>query len=190
MVQAREEARGIVSAAEQEAARIHQERQEAAEIDAKRRSDAVLATVAVEIARFRLARAEEWLQSIHDQARDRLRTHLGYDFGVVMTRLAAEALGHMSGEAFVIRLAPVNERMIGNEILDGIRSQTKKHGIDLQVITDPALKDDSVVIEDREKHQSWNISLEVRLERLWPEVRRQIAVQAGVVEEENRKRGA
>ncbi len=181
LAQAQAEAHALVVAAEQEASRIHREKQVVSESEAKRRSEAILATVAVEIARLRLAHAEDQLGKIREGARDRLRKRLGYDFGTVMAHLAADALGRMNGVDFAMRLAPADEHMIGNGMANEIQRQINKASLHLEVIADPALKEGNVLLEDMERRQLWDISLEARLERLWPEVRQQIAVQAGLM---------
>jgi hypothetical protein len=52
---------------------------------------------------------------------------------------------------------------------------------------DPSAKKGEWILQDEEGRQIWELGLEARLERLWPELRRQIAAQCGLVAQEEEK---
>lgn len=174
LCRARERAEAILAKAEREAAQIRQERMRAAQAEAARKAEAILATIAVETSRARSARIEELLQAIHLQAHDRLRARSGFDFRKAIAGLAVEALRQMAGEAFRLRLSVADHRAFGSALVDAIHQQSRRSNPALRTVADPDLRDGEVMLETEEGSQVWNLGLEARLERCWPELRRQI----------------
>ena len=181
--QARQEAGAVVAKAEKEAEQFRRERLGAARAEAKRRAEAILATLPVEAGRLRSAGIEQLLQAIHDGAREQLQRRAGSDYRVTVVRLSAEALGQMVGESFRLRLSAAHQPALANGLVDEIRRCSSRSTLALQLVADANLKDGDVLIEDECGRQVWNLSLEARLERCWPELRRQIAAQADFMEQ-------
>lgn len=179
---ARETGGALTAKAEREAEQARKEKMDAARAEAKRRQEAILATVSVGTSRMRLARIEELLREIHDRARQRLQNSDGLERRQALAGLAARALGSMAGNRFVMRLAGVDFRLLGNGLADEVRRRGLRPGIELRVEAGSEIKGGSCVLLDEEGRQMWDIGLEARLERLWPELRRQIAAQVGLVE--------
>lgn len=173
--QARQKAAAIVAKAEQEAEQHRRERLDTARAEANRRAEAILATVAVETNRLRSARVEQSLQAIHDRARQHLRTRSGLDYPETVARLSAEALNQMAGDSFRLRFSAANRNALGNGLIESIRSRVGRSSLVLELIADSTLKDGDVVLEDAARRQVWNLSLDARLTRCWPALRRQIA---------------
>lgn len=175
---ARREAEDIVVKARGESERFRKERLDAARAEAARRGDAILATVSVEAGRVRALRIEELLRTIHDQAQERFGTRSGFDFRETVVRLSSGALQQMDGETFRLRLSVQDCQVCGDGLAADIRKLSDHPALVLQILADSTLKDGEVLIEDEAGRQVWNVSLDARLERCWPELRRQIAAQA------------
>ncbi len=180
---ARREAEAIVAKADTEAQRFRKERLEAAKAEAKRRVGAILATVPVEAGRLRSARIEELLEAIHDSAREHLQTRAGPDYRETVARLCVEALRQMSGDTFRLRLSAAHDGALGLGLPETVQSRSGRSRLTVQLVVDANLKDGDVLIEDEGGRQVWNLSLDTRLERCWPELRRQIAAQAGFMQQ-------
>ncbi len=180
---ARQAAEAAVAKAEKEAQEFRGERMRAAEVEATRRIEAILATVPVEAGRLRSARIEELLQAVHDRVRERLRARSGFDFREVMAGLSAEALRQMAGDAFRLRISTADHRVVGGAFVEEIRKRSGRTSLQMQLVADSTLKDGDVRLEDDAGRQVWNLGLEARLERCWPELRRQIAAQTGIVDQ-------
>jgi len=180
---ARQKAESILAEAEKEAAQLRADRMEAARAEARRRTEAILATVCVEAGRIRSARIEGLLQAIHDRARDELGARNGFDFPKVIAVLAAEALGQMAGDAFELRLSQADHDALGRELTDEIRNRSNRSNSKLRLVADSNLNRGGLWLGDETGRQAWNLSLEARLERCWPELRRQIAARAAIGEQ-------
>ena len=179
---ANHEAEAIVGKAEQAADQFRVERLEAARAEAKRRTEAILATVPVEAGRMRSARIEEFLDAIRHRASAQLHRRTGFDFRATLTRLAAEALTQMAGDTFSLRLSAADHRALGKGVAQETQSRSGRPNLSLQLVVDSGLKEGEVLIEDQAGRQVWDLSLEARLNRCWPELRRQIATQAAMLE--------
>jgi vacuolar-type H+-ATPase subunit E/Vma4 len=184
---ARQEAEELLARAQREAAQARGVQLAAAQLEAKQRTEAILATVAVEVGRLRAVRVEEILQSIHDAARDRLRAKTGLDLRQGIVGLATEALGQMQGDSFLLKLPPKVRSALGDGLVEEIRRCSTRPAFALQVVEDANRAAGDVVIEDQGGRQSWNIGLEARLERCWPELRRQIVAHLPFVEPGNKE---
>ncbi|HRZ35613.1 MAG TPA: V-type ATP synthase subunit E [Candidatus Paceibacterota bacterium] len=179
---ARQKAEVILAEAEKEAEQLRADRMEAARAEVRRRTEAILATVCVEAGRMRSARIEDALQAIHDRARDELRARSGFDFPKVIAGLATEALGQMAGDAFELRLSRADRDALGRELVDEIRSGSSRSNLTIRLVADSNLNRGGLWLEDDTGRQAWNLSLEARLDRCWPGLRRQIAARAGIGE--------
>ncbi|MBM3887920.1 MAG: hypothetical protein FJ388_02215 [Verrucomicrobia bacterium] len=175
---ARQEAAALLEKAAAEAEQTRQARLELARAEAARRTEAILATVSVEVGRLRSARVEALLQTIYEQARRRLEARRGLATRESVIALAAEALQRMAGEAFVIKLSATDRRAFGDGLAAELQRRVGRSPLRLTVVEDPAVTDGGVVVEDVESRQVWDNRLRARLDRLWPELRQQIAAHA------------
>ena len=182
---AKQEAEAFLNSAAVEADQARQKILEEAEAEGSRRRELILATVPVEKGRLLAARVEALLDSIYDEARQRLRAHEGFDYDEVVISLSSQAIRQMTGNKFVVRLSGKKPALADDSLAEEIaRRDGRSLRITISHSENPA--GDGVIIEDGEAHQVWDNRLLKRLERLWPELRRQIALQASLV----RKPGA
>jgi hypothetical protein len=87
----------------------------------------------------------------------------------------------MGEVGFVVKLSVENRRVLGEELAEAIRHRAGRTPLTLTISEEPAITDGSVIIQDVEGRQWWNVGLVARLDRLWPELRRQIAARASLV---------
>lgn len=180
VARARQEAQDLLDQARAQADAARRKRVEAAQAEAARRGDLLLARVPVEIGRRRSTRAESLLQSVHDDARARLLARDGFDYRDALVALAADAIGRMAGDAFVAGLSPDDYRRHADGIADDIVRAAGRPSARLTIVEDPAITDGGVVLRDGQGYQAWDNRLLARLERLWPDLRLQVAIQAGL----------
>ena len=176
MSQARQEAEALLAGAAAESDKLRQKQLDQARAEATRRRDLILATVPIETGRRRAARVEVLLESVHDDVRRRLMARDGFEYRKTVAALAAEAVKQMHGSAFIVKLSAADRAAFGDELARDI-SRHVGRSLNLTVSNDAALKDSGPIIEDPEGRQLWDNRLLARLERLWPELRRQIAMQ-------------
>ncbi len=147
-----------------------------AQAEANRRAELVLATLPVEAGRLRSARLEALLESIVQQARQHLLSHEGFDYRKAIITLAAEALSKMAGERFIMLFASADRAAFGDGIGQEIRQLLGRATLDLTVAVDPTLEaGGGIVIRDVSGRLVWDNRPISRLQRLWPELRRQVA---------------
>ena len=175
---AREAADQSVAAAEQAAAQLLEEKLAWARAEAQRRADAMLAAALVESTRMRSARTEDLLQGFYDKALEQLRSRNGAAGREVIVALTTEALTRMAGDAFVLRLSTHDLAALGGGLSEEIRQRAAQPLLNLEVSEDPSAANGDWILQDREGRQLWELGLETRLERLWPQLRRQVAVHA------------
>jgi vacuolar-type H+-ATPase subunit E/Vma4 len=179
---AREEAASIRAWAATEAQNVREERLKQARGEGACWTELALAIVPVEAVRRRVARIEVLLQAIYDEARRRLAAGEGFDRRNVLVALAAEGLARMAGETFVVKMAAQDRASLGEGLADAIRSQAGRTPLTISLADDPAIAaGGGVIVQDCEGRQVWDARLLVRLDRLWPEVRQQLAANTGLV---------
>ena len=86
----------------------------------------------------------------------------------------------MAGDAFVVKLSEAEQTILG----DGLAGEiTRRVGrpVNINILYVEDITGGGVVIEDAEARQVWDNRLLKKLERLWPELRQQIAVEASFV---------
>jgi V/A-type H+-transporting ATPase subunit E len=177
---ARQEAEGFLAKAAADAEQMRREKLDQARKEADRRSELILSTVPVETARLRAARIEELLGSVQDDARRRLIDHRGFDYREAVIGLAAGAIRRMGGDGFIVRLSEADGALIG----DGAAGEIERRAgrpVRITLSLEQTMTGGGVVVEDGAGRQVWDNRLATRLERLWPEMRRHIAVEAGFV---------
>jgi vacuolar-type H+-ATPase subunit E/Vma4 len=179
--QARAAATALLAQGTKEADQARQERIEQASVEAARQTDLVLATVPVEAGRARSARVEALLGGVCEDVRRRLQAPAGLDYRETLTHLAAEAISRMSGEDFELKLAPGDPVALGDGLVAAITSRAGRAPLRIRLSEDPAITGGGLVIQDAEGRQVWDNRLEARLQRLWPELRRQIAIETSLL---------
>jgi vacuolar-type H+-ATPase subunit E/Vma4 len=180
IVRARRNAEVIVTNATAEADRIRQERLDQAHVEASRRSGLILDTISVETGRLRAARIEALLESVNEEARQRLAAREGFEYRETIIALASYAINRMAGAEFVVKLSKAEQTILDDGLAEEItRRVGRPVNITISHVED--VTGDGVVIEDAEARQVWDNRLLKKLERLWPELRQQIAVEASFV---------
>jgi len=186
---AQREAESLLAAATAEADKIRREKLEAARAEGARRSELMLATVPVEAGRLRAARIEAILENIREAARHQLLSR-HFDSRETVIALAAEALRRMPGTDFVLKLSAADHAAFGDKLAGEICQRAGRSPLKLAVAADPTVTDGGVMVQDAAALRLWDNRLLSRLERLWPELRRQIAMRTALVEKNEPAGGA
>lgn len=174
---ARDAARQALEEAEQTAKKMVEEKLNAAHAEGERRTESILATVKVESTRMRAEKTEEVLQSIHDQALERLRQRDGPDHESFAI-LTAQALSRMKGHSFVLRVSSHDLAALGEGPAQEIAQRLGNSDLHLEIRADPSIAKGRWLLQDEEGRQLWELGHEARLERLWTELRRFVAAEA------------
>lgn len=178
---ARKAAEDLLAKAAAEAAKVRQERLDQARGEAARRKELILATVSVESGRLRAARAEALLDSIHETVRQWLASRDRVEYREILVRLAVEALNRMAGDSFVVKLSVADQGLFGTGLADEIRRRAGRSPLNIGVTGDSAITENGVIVADAEGRQVWDNRLPARLQRLWPELRRLVAVNTSLL---------
>lgn len=181
---AKTEAETILATASAEAEKIRRERRDQAQAEAARRKELILATVAVETGRLRSARVETLLESVREEIRRRLLAR-NFVARETIIALATEAVRRMPGIEFVLKISAADHAVFGNELAGEIARCVGRSPLNLTISADPAMSDSGVIVQTADGFHFWDNRLLSRLERLWPELRRQIAIRASLVGESN-----
>ena len=179
---AQQESESLLAAAKAEAEKIHREKLDAARAEAARRSELMLATILVETGRLRSARVESILENIREEARRRLVAR-NFDYHETVIALAAEAIRRMPGSDFVLKISAADHAAFGDKLAGEISQRAGRSPLNLNISADAAMVGGGVVVQSADGFQVWDNSLPARLDRLWPELRRQIALRNGLVGE-------
>jgi vacuolar-type H+-ATPase subunit E/Vma4 len=179
---ARAEMEAVLAAANAEAEKARTDQHSAARTEAARRREMILATVAVESGRLRSGRVEALLESIHEEIRHRLQAS-DFDVHETAIALAAEAIRQMPGTDFVVKLSVAGHASSGGSLADEIARRVGRSPLNLTISADPSITGGGVIVEDADGLRIWDNRLMSRLERLWPELRRQIARQTALAGE-------
>jgi vacuolar-type H+-ATPase subunit E/Vma4 len=193
LAQARRQSEEILQAAQQQAAlllaqaategqKAHEAILNDARAEASQKAESILATIPIETGRLRAARIESLLESVGDEVRRRLRAHEGFDFRKTIATLAAAAARRMTGSRLLVKVAAGQGLRLEDLAID-IARQAGCSTETLIISEDPDLKDGGPIIASAAGNELWDNGLPARLSRLWPELRRQIAVCAGLVSE-------
>ncbi|MCX5817701.1 MAG: V-type ATP synthase subunit E [Proteobacteria bacterium] len=180
VIRARRDAEVFLTGAVAEADRVRQERLDQARAEAARQSALILATVPVETGRLRAARIEALLESVYWEVHQRLLAREGFEYRETVIALASHAIIQMAGVDFVVKLSEEDHTILGDGLAGEIAHRVGRP-VSIVVLQEPGIMGGGVVVEDAEARQVWDNRLAKRLERLWPELRRQIAVQASFV---------
>ena len=185
---AQQESSLVLTAATTEAEKIRREKLASARAEAARRCELMLATIPVETGRLQSARLETILESIHEEARHQLLAR-NFDGHETFVALAAEAIRRMPGTNFVLTISAADHAAFGDKLAGEICQRAGRSPLNLAISADPALTDGGVIVQDTAGIWIWDNQLLSRLERLWPELRRQIAMQTSLVGKNEPKAG-
>lgn len=177
---ATEDAERFLSAAALEADQVRQEVLDHGRREADRRRELVLAAIPVETGRLRAARLEALLESVYQDVRQSLLNHKGFSYREALISLAAHAICRMAGETFVVRVSEGDRTMLGNGLSEEIERRVGRSVI-INISYEQSAPGAGVVVEDGEGRQVWDNRFIKRLDRLWPELRRRIAIQTSLV---------
>lgn len=179
---ASEEAARLLAAASDESRRMFDEIIDAGRAEALRRREVIEATIAVETGRLYTGRVESLLQSLREAARQRLMSRDGLPYRDILAGLAARAIGRMSGQAFVLTFSESDRPLLDDGFLEEVARRVGRPGLHITYSFDSAIVAGGVCIETADSSQIWDNGLLSRLERMWPELRRQVAVEASLVQ--------
>lgn len=150
--------------------RLRQTRDDAARLTAR-----LLATLPLEERRRRADRVESLLQALRERIHRQLHLKAESHPRETALRLAAQSIQAMEGTAFRIRGSPASGLEPESVLSAELARATARRGLSVQCVADPALTPGSVIVEDLPGRQRTDNRLASRLDRLWPELRRQIA---------------
>ncbi len=186
---ARQQADSLLAQARAEADELRQKCLARARAEAERQAGLILATIPLEAGRLRLNRLEALLDSIHEEICGQLRTGEGVDYRAGLVALAGEALSGMEGDSFTLHVGSGFKGDLGEDFTRDVARQAGRTPLAVALLNAPPLTEPGVVVRDVEGRQLWDNRLVARLERLWPEMRRQMAARAGLLESGLRARG-
>lgn len=178
---ARQDAENLLTAAAVEARRVREEQLDRARAEAVRRRELTKATVPVETGRLRVVRIESLLESVHEAARRRLLARQGFQYREAVISLAALAISRMAGFVFVAKVPEADRTLLGDGLCEEVMHRVGRPALEVTFSFDPDITEGGVTVEDAGACRIWDNGLLKRLERMWPELRRQIALQASFV---------
>ena len=178
---ARQEVETMLAKTQQEAKEIQRQILSEARAEGERRAGLVLATVPVEAGRLRSDAVERLLESILQEARQRLCSQAGFDSRKAIVSLAIEAVRQMAGERFVVGVSVQDDTALGKGLAEEIACGAGRAPSDVSITGDPTIKGGGVVVRDPAGRQIWDNQFGTRLDRLWPELRREVATQTGIM---------
>lgn len=178
---AQRESESLLAAATAEAEKIRREKLEAARAEAGRRNELMLATIPVETERLRSARVEAILEKIREEARGRLLAP-NFDCREAVIALAADVIRRMPGTDFALNISVADHAAFGDKLAGEICRRAGRSPLNLTISADPAISGGGVIVQDAAGIWIWDNRLLSRFERLWPELRRQIAAHTSLIE--------
>ncbi|MFA6568155.1 MAG: V-type ATP synthase subunit E family protein [Victivallales bacterium] len=155
---------------------------EAAVNEADGRRESVFATADVEARRMESEQMENLLQSIYGRIRQRLQAREGFDYREMMFNLAAEAICNMTAGKYTMRMSAADHEILGDGWQDEIRRRAGRNTFEIVIKDDSGITGGGLIVEDYEGGEVWDNRLPARLQRMWPELRIQIAGQTGLLD--------
>jgi vacuolar-type H+-ATPase subunit E/Vma4 len=177
---ARQDAEIFLTSADAVADRTRQERLDQARAEATLRSNLIRATIPVETGRLRTSRVETLLESVYEEARRRLLSREGFEYRETLIALASDAIRQMSGDVFVVKFSGMDQVILGDGLAEEIVLRVG-YQVNLKISFEPDITGSGVIVEDGEARQIWDNRFLKRLERMWPELRRQTAIETSLV---------
>ncbi|MEI6166238.1 MAG: V-type ATP synthase subunit E [bacterium] len=174
VARARQDAESLLTTTRAAGEKAGQERLDAVAQECARRKEKMRASLPVDYERLRAACIETLLNVIHDDIRNRLLKKEGFDYRETLVALAATAIDRMDGTEFEVALSPGDHDLIAH-LETAILQHTLKTGLEIRVVSDPAIQESGLIIRDRAGRQLWDNRLTARLDRCWPELRLRLA---------------
>jgi hypothetical protein len=91
----------------------------------------------------------------------------------------------MTGSVFVIKVSPADHASFGVGLAEEIALRANNSSLNITISDDPTITERGLIVQDAEGRQIWDNRLPQRLDRLWPQLRRQLAVQSSLVAEDH-----
>lgn len=179
---AKQDAEIFLTSAAAVAERTRQEGLERARADAAQRSNLILSTIPVETGRLRTSRIETLLNSVYEEIRQKLMNCENFEYRKTLISLASDAINRMTGDMFVVKIPGENNFVSADDLAEEIARHINRP-VKITVVYQTDMTGYGVLVEDGDAHQIWDNRLLKRLERMWPELRRQIAIQTKLVQE-------
>ena len=168
------EAKGIAGKATKEAAEAAAKTIEVAQERADRMTTAILATVEAEAKRDLLAAREAELDKLFDAARQRLADKGSYGYPAVLATLAAQAIEAMAADEVIIELCEQDRALATAAWLDEVRRRVGRP-VTIDVSANHAPIAGGLIVRSADGRLLYDNSFAARLERLKPELRRELA---------------
>ena len=178
---AKEDAEAALAGAIAEAEKIKRDQIENAHGEAARRREMIVATIPVETGRMHAERVESLLSGIYEGARAKLEARDGFEYRKALVTLAAHAICRMEGDSFVVKACEADRAALGDGLTGEIEGRLGHRKVAIAMAYEPAIKEGGVVVEDADARQVWDNRLSARLERMWPELRRHLAIEASFI---------
>lgn len=150
----------------------------AAKAEGDRLRRQVLATVEVEAQRQRLARLEEILRSVYDQAEQRLGQLSDQELADAQSRLALEAIEQLPQDSLELALPAVSHESRAAELIQRLVAEMDQkfdRNVVIRAAERPAEINDGVVVRSEDGSVEIVQSLRERLRRMWPDLRLDVA---------------
>lgn len=177
--QAEDQIRAIDTHARESSDRMREEVLGKARVEADRERDRLLASVAIEVRRLEQAHIESLLESICQEIRSRIQEGPGEQLRLSIASLCAQGIRGMKADRYVVRLSPSVHLLVQAEFSQDLRMAL---GNDLPTLTLTCdLEGNGVIVEASDGSLLWDNRLHARLDRLWPQLKQQIAREAGLV---------
>jgi vacuolar-type H+-ATPase subunit E/Vma4 len=177
MKAAQREADGTTQRAREEARQIEQDILAAARRRADSKVKIIQAAAGPERKRLELNEREKVIRGIVDEAKARLLKRDGAEYAKSLVALAAEAAEALGGGQLVAYLAPQDMEKFRAALPEQVRAALKAGGMDAQISVQSAREpiEGGVVVETADGARRVDNSVEARLRRLYPGIRRGIA---------------
>ncbi len=168
------EARQIVARARQQALEAADQVLATARERGERIAASILASVEAEAQRDLLAAREAELDRLFDAARQRLADKGSYNYPAVLATLAAQAIEAMAADEVIIELCEQDRALATDAWLDEVRRRVGRP-VTIDVSASHAPIDGGLIVRSADGRLLYDNSFRARLERLKPELRRQLA---------------
>lgn len=175
------EAEKLLAATRSDIERTESEALARAHSNAEHRSELILSTIPVEEARMRSSRIESLLEDIRRKVIQELSFIQNNNYLESIVSLSSAAITRMEGSSFLVRMPERDKNPSGDELEKAIQSRILRSPLKISVSYERDFSGDGPVVQDSEGYQVWDNRLLSRLNRLWPDLRRKIALQAAFV---------
>lgn len=165
---AEEEGRSLVQAAEEEAA-----------AEGARKRAALLAAVGVRVERRRSAHVEGVLEGLRRELLARVEQAGGESFRGCVMRGVREAMGRMDGDEFSVCASAGTWERLGSGWVADLRGLGGKGEVSTRLVEDAGCVEGEVVVRDGAGRRFWRVDPLARIERGWPDLRRQVVAVLG-----------